>query len=113
MNLSFQMELVILMELSFFNKTNKTLRNICHTYFFSEFSDLNNDMIPSVWDSRNLSSFTGGYKLNRNWEVSMDTDILEEHRMHQLIKFKVDFLSKNCIGLFSNWTTIFRRFQSS
>ena len=59
-------------EFLFQQKLNKNFYGIfAYTYFFSEFSDLNNDMIPSVWDSRNLSSFTGGYKLNRNWEVSM------------------------------------------
>ena len=25
---------------------------------------------PSVWDSRHLISFSGGYKLRRNWEIS-------------------------------------------
>ncbi|MBT8393620.1 MAG: TonB-dependent receptor, partial [Bacteroidia bacterium] len=25
---------------------------------------------PSVWDSRHLISFTGGYKLKRDWEIS-------------------------------------------
>ena len=25
---------------------------------------------PSVWDSKHLSSFSGGYKLKRNWEIS-------------------------------------------
>ena len=59
-------------EFLFQQKLNKNFYGIfAYTYFFSEFSDLNNDMIPSVWDSRNLSSFTGGYKLNRSWEVSM------------------------------------------
>ncbi len=26
--------------------------------------------LPSVWDSRNLISFSGGYKLKKNWEIS-------------------------------------------
>ena len=26
--------------------------------------------IPSVWDSRHLVSFVGGYKLKKNWEIS-------------------------------------------
>ena len=26
--------------------------------------------LPSVWDSRHLISFLGGYKLKRNWEIS-------------------------------------------
>lgn len=41
-----------------------------YTYFFSEFTGLDLVSRPSVWDSRQLISFTGGYKLKRNWEVS-------------------------------------------
>ncbi|WP_115461162.1 TonB-dependent receptor [Winogradskyella aurantiaca] len=42
-----------------------------YTYFFSEFTSFNRDVfVPSVWDSRHLISFVGGYKLKRNWEVS-------------------------------------------
>ena len=58
-------------EFLFQQKLNKNFYGIfAYTYFFSQFSNLNNDLIPSVWDSRNLLSFTGGYKLNRNWEIS-------------------------------------------
>ena len=28
------------------------------------------EFLPSVWDSRHLISFAGGYKLSRNWEIS-------------------------------------------
>ena len=41
-----------------------------YTYFSSEFTGLDLVSRPSVWDSRHLISFTGGYKLKRNWEVS-------------------------------------------
>lgn len=41
-----------------------------YTYFFSEFTGLDLVSRPSVWDSRHLISFMGGYKLKRNWEVS-------------------------------------------
>ena len=41
-----------------------------YTYFFSEFSGIDGVSRPSVWDSRHLISFSGGYKLKRNWEVS-------------------------------------------
>ena len=41
-----------------------------YTYFFSEFSGIDGISRPSVWDSRHLISFSGGYKLKRNWEVS-------------------------------------------
>ena len=41
-----------------------------YTFFFSEFSNLDNIYLPSVWDNRHLISFTGGYKLKKNWEIS-------------------------------------------
>ncbi|MFY0630876.1 MAG: TonB-dependent receptor [Flavobacteriaceae bacterium] len=42
-----------------------------YTYFFSEFTGFDTSIyIPSVWDSRHLVSFVGGYKLKRNWEIS-------------------------------------------
>jgi len=43
---------------------------LAYTYFFSEFSDLAGVFRPSVWDSRHLISFSGGYKLPKNWELS-------------------------------------------
>ncbi|WP_159290011.1 TonB-dependent receptor [Tenacibaculum maritimum] len=44
---------------------------LSYTLFYSEFTGLNsNKYLPSVWDSRHLISFTGGYKLPRNWELS-------------------------------------------
>ncbi len=42
-----------------------------YTFFFSEFSGLDPDIYKrSSWDSRHLASFTGGYKLKKNWEIS-------------------------------------------
>ena len=42
-----------------------------YTYFYSTFSGLDPVVFrPSVWDSRHLASFTTGYKLPKNWEVS-------------------------------------------
>lgn len=41
-----------------------------YTFFYSEFTGLNNTYLPSVWDSRHLISLTLGYKLKKNWEVS-------------------------------------------
>ncbi|MDB4226513.1 TonB-dependent receptor, partial [Flavobacteriaceae bacterium] len=42
-----------------------------YTYFFSEFTGFDTAIyIPSVWDSRHLASFVGGYKLKKNWEIS-------------------------------------------
>ena len=44
---------------------------LAYTLFSSEFSGIDNVRLPSVWDSRNLLTFTGGYKLPKNWEVSL------------------------------------------
>jgi outer membrane receptor for ferrienterochelin and colicin len=41
-----------------------------YTFFYSEFTGLNNTYLPSVWDSRHLISLTSGYKLKKNWEIS-------------------------------------------
>ena len=41
-----------------------------YTFFFSKFSGFDDIYLPSVWDNRNLVSFTGGYKLRKNWELS-------------------------------------------
>jgi hypothetical protein len=42
-----------------------------YTFFYSEFTGFDRSkFLPSVWDSRHLVSFTGGYKLKKNWEVS-------------------------------------------
>ena len=41
-----------------------------YTYFHSKFTTSNGNYLPSVWDSRHLISFSGGYKLRRNWEIS-------------------------------------------
>jgi outer membrane receptor for ferrienterochelin and colicin len=41
------------------------------TYFYSEFTGFDsNEYLPSLWDSRYLASFTGGYQFKRNWELS-------------------------------------------
>lgn len=44
---------------------------LAYTLFSSEFSGIDNARLPSVWDSGNLLTFTGGYKLPKNWEVSL------------------------------------------
>lgn len=60
------------MEVLFQQKLTKNFYGVlAYTYFFSEFSQENGPLLPTVWDSRNLLSFTGGYKLKRNWEISM------------------------------------------
>ncbi len=59
-------------ELQFQQKLSNNFYGIfAYTWFYSEFTGFDtNAYLPSVWDSRHLVSFTGGYKLARNWEVS-------------------------------------------
>ncbi len=59
-------------ELQFQQKlTNNFYGIFSYTYFFSEFTGFDRTVfLPSVWDSRHLISFVGGYKLKRNWELS-------------------------------------------
>ncbi|HUH73034.1 MAG TPA: TonB-dependent receptor [Chitinophagales bacterium] len=61
------------LELLFQQKLTKNFYGIfSYTYFFSRFSGEDNERyLPSVWDSRHLLSFTGGYKFKRNWETSL------------------------------------------
>ena len=60
------------LELLFQQKlTNNFYGILSYTYFYSEFTGFDTDnYLPSVWDSRHLVSFTGGYKLKRQWELS-------------------------------------------
>ncbi|MGB1448597.1 MAG: TonB-dependent receptor [Flavobacteriaceae bacterium] len=59
-------------EVLFQQKLTKNFYGVlAYTHFFSEFSQANGPLLPTVWDSRNLLSFTGGYKLKRNWEISL------------------------------------------
>ena len=60
------------LELLFQQKlTNNFYGIFSYTYFYSEFAGFDSDdYLPSVWDSRHLISFTGGYKLKRAWELS-------------------------------------------
>ncbi len=51
--------------------TNNFYSIFSYTYFFSEFTGFDtSEYLPSVWDSRHLVSFVGGYKLKKNWEIS-------------------------------------------
>ncbi len=59
-------------ELQFQQKLSNNFYGIfAYTWFYSEFTGFDREeFLPSVWDSRHLISFTGGYKLKRNWEIS-------------------------------------------
>ncbi|MEM7548290.1 MAG: TonB-dependent receptor [Bacteroidota bacterium] len=44
---------------------------VAYTLFRSEYTGFDPDnFLPSAWDSRHLFTFTGGYKLKKNWEIS-------------------------------------------
>ena len=59
-------------ELQFQQKLSKNFYGtFAYTWFYSEFTGFDpNTYLPSVWDSRHLVSFTGGYKIKQNWEFS-------------------------------------------
>jgi hypothetical protein len=59
-------------ELNFQQKLSHNFYGIfSYTFFYSEFTGFDtNAYLPSVWDSRHLISFVGGYKLKRDWELS-------------------------------------------
>jgi len=60
------------LELQFQQKLSKSFYGLfAYTFFYSEFTGFDRSKyLPSVWDSRHLLSFTGGYKLKKNWEIS-------------------------------------------
>ncbi|MBT8301626.1 MAG: TonB-dependent receptor, partial [Maribacter sp.] len=59
-------------ELQFQQKLSNNFYGIfSYTWFYSQFTGFDTSTyLPSVWDSRHLISFVGGYKLKRNWELS-------------------------------------------
>jgi hypothetical protein len=58
-------------EILFQQKLSKNFYGtFAYTFFNSQFTDLSGKYLPSVWDSRHLISFSGGYKLKKNWEIS-------------------------------------------
>jgi hypothetical protein len=61
------------LEFLFQQKFSKNFNGIlAYTLYKSEFTGLNPDVyLPSAWDNRHLISFTGGYKLPKNWEIGL------------------------------------------
>jgi outer membrane receptor for ferrienterochelin and colicin len=61
------------MEFLYQQKLNKNFYGIlAYTLFWSEYTDLNaTGFRPALWDNRHLLTFTGGYKLNKNWEIGI------------------------------------------
>ncbi len=59
-------------EILYQQKLSKNFYGIlAYTLFKSEFSGVNREFLPSLWDSRHLLTFTGGYKFGTNWEISL------------------------------------------
>ena len=44
---------------------------LSYTYVRSEFKNASNQFIPATWDNRHLVTFTGGKKLQKNWEIGV------------------------------------------
>ena len=61
------------LELLLQQKLSKNFYGIlAYTLYWSEFTGFDQEVyLPSVWDNRHLLTFTGGYKLPRNWEVGL------------------------------------------
>ena len=59
-------------ELLFQQKLSNNFYGIfSYTFFYSEFTGTDRSVyVPSLWDSRHLVSFTGGYQLGKSWEIS-------------------------------------------
>lgn len=51
--------------------TNRFFGILSYTFYRSEYSGINDVMIPSSWDNRHLLSITWGYKFRRNWELGL------------------------------------------
>ena len=84
-----------------------------YTYFYSTFSGLDPEVFrPSVWDSRHLASFTAGYTLPRNWEVSarhrfaaatpfVPTDLAKTTQLYPQIVLDYDRLGSEKLDAFN------------
>jgi hypothetical protein len=61
------------LELLFQQRLTKRFYGIlAYTFYHSKFSGTDPKiMIPSAWDNRHLISFTGGYRLKKNWEIGV------------------------------------------
>lgn len=101
-------------ELLFQQKLSNNFYGIfAYTWFYSEFTGVDQDVyIPSVWDSRHLISFTGGYKLKRNWEFSaryrfagetpfVPTDLDATLSNYPEVILDYDLLGQEKLGIFS------------
>ena len=44
---------------------------LSYTFYRSQYSGINQQLIASSWDNQHLLSLTGGYKFKRNWELGL------------------------------------------
>lgn len=44
---------------------------LSYTYVISEFSNKNNQFVPSSWDNRHILNLTAGKKIKNNWELGL------------------------------------------
>ena len=51
--------------------TTRMFGFLSYTHVVSRYSGLDDKLLPSAWDNRNLLSFTLGYKFKRNWELGL------------------------------------------
>ncbi len=66
------------LEFLFQQKLSKNFYGIlAYTLYWSAFTGFDRDeFLPSFWDNRHLLTFTGGYKLPRNWELGLRSRLL-------------------------------------
>jgi len=70
---------------------------LAYTYYFSEYTGFDkNTYIASTWDNRHLVSFTGGYKLPRNWEIGIRSRYLGAA---PFTPYNIDSSIKNYVAL--------------
>lgn len=51
--------------------TKRFYTTFSYTFFYSQFSGVNNKYVASAWDNRHLVSAIAGYKFKKGWEVGL------------------------------------------
>ncbi|MEO0330587.1 MAG: TonB-dependent receptor, partial [Bacteroidota bacterium] len=85
---------------------------LAYTLYWSEFTGSDGAFRPSLWDNRHLLTFTGGYKLPRNWEVGLrvrylgpapfaPVDIETSTDTYPIFFFDYDLLGDTRLGAFN------------
>jgi len=85
---------------------------LAYTLYWSEFTGADGVYRPSLWDNRHLLTFTGGYKLPRNWEIGLrvrylgpapfaPVDIETSTETYPIFFFDYDRLGDTRLGAFN------------